>query len=260
MTGTDKRFTGQQEEGTAFGLYHYGARLYSTLSGRFVSADPLVPGAGALTVNQCIDCTPKAGSAAGTRLSIGGLSSTRPLTGLTNPQALDRYSYVLNNPLRYCDPRGLCFNDPRTGEPMDCDAETAFRWVVCATSPTYCEEVSRQQGIDTSQYDYEDWMRISALASYGVGTDEFARSYAKYLSPMGYDQLEHWAGYNGDILWSYYNMLWQLGLIKDESGASGECLLTIVLTTVACTSIPVDPVAGGIGCVGGSVAIYLGCN
>jgi RHS repeat-associated protein len=41
---TEWSFTGQQEEGTAFGLYNYGARFYSTKLGRFLSADPLVAG------------------------------------------------------------------------------------------------------------------------------------------------------------------------------------------------------------------------
>ena len=71
MSGTDKKFTGQQEEGTALGLYDYGARFYSTALGRFLSPDPLVgydPG---------------------------------------DPQKINRYSYVHNNPLRYTDPTGL---------------------------------------------------------------------------------------------------------------------------------------------------------
>jgi len=65
---TDYRFTGQQWQGT-IALYDYGARFYDPLLGRFVSADTVVPGAG-------------------------------------NPQNLNRYSYVRNNPLRYTDPTG----------------------------------------------------------------------------------------------------------------------------------------------------------
>jgi RHS repeat-associated protein len=70
LTLTDKEFTGQQHEGTAFGVYHYGARFYSTVLGRFLSADPLVVKPG-------------------------------------DPQMLDRYAYVRNNPLKYVDPSGL---------------------------------------------------------------------------------------------------------------------------------------------------------
>jgi RHS repeat-associated protein len=51
------------------GLYYYGARYYDPTIGRFVSADTVVPSA-------------------------------------SNPQTLNRYSYCLNNPLRYIDPSG----------------------------------------------------------------------------------------------------------------------------------------------------------
>jgi RHS repeat-associated protein len=65
---TDRLFTGQRFDGT-IGLYDYGARFYDPALGRFISADPIVPKPG-------------------------------------NPQALNRYSYVYNNPLRYTDPSG----------------------------------------------------------------------------------------------------------------------------------------------------------
>jgi len=61
-SSTTFRFTGQRTE-FGLGLYYYGARWYDSLTGRFISADSIVPGAG-------------------------------------NPQAYDRYAYVMNNPLR----------------------------------------------------------------------------------------------------------------------------------------------------------------
>jgi RHS repeat-associated protein len=64
---TQRTFTGQYSDAT--GLMYFNARYYSGALGRFVSADTLVPGAG-------------------------------------NPQALNRYAFVLNNPLRYTDPSG----------------------------------------------------------------------------------------------------------------------------------------------------------
>ena len=65
---TEQKFTGQRlDAGT--GLYYYGARYYDATIGRFISADTLVQ-------------------------------------DFTNPQTLNRYSYVLNNPLRYVDPSG----------------------------------------------------------------------------------------------------------------------------------------------------------
>jgi RHS repeat-associated protein len=65
---TDYTFTGQKlDEST--GLMYYGARYYDAALGRFVQADTIVPNP-------------------------------------TNPQDLNRYAYVRNNPLRYADPSG----------------------------------------------------------------------------------------------------------------------------------------------------------
>jgi RHS repeat-associated protein len=74
---TQYRFTGQRleqrlgtpEGGLDRGLYFYGARWYDSSLGRFIQADTIVPQPG-------------------------------------NPQSLNRYSYVFNNPLRYTDPTG----------------------------------------------------------------------------------------------------------------------------------------------------------
>jgi len=111
---------------------HYGARYYSPLTGRFLSADTIVPGT--------------ADGSGGGAATIGYDKNTRltPLTvdfhefiaqigeenqlvekygpffkwddevrkehpvpmGPTNPQALNRYSYTMNNPLKYVDPTG----------------------------------------------------------------------------------------------------------------------------------------------------------
>ena len=65
---TDRKFTGQTEDEAA-GLYWYASRAYDTEIGRFVSPDPIVPAPG-------------------------------------NPQSLNRYSYVYNNPLKFVDPSG----------------------------------------------------------------------------------------------------------------------------------------------------------
>ncbi|MFZ1557212.1 MAG: RHS repeat-associated core domain-containing protein [Nitrospira sp.] len=62
------KYTGQEFDATT-GLYDYGARQYDASLGRFISPDSLVP---------------------------------EP----ANPQSLNRYSYVKNNPFRYIDPTG----------------------------------------------------------------------------------------------------------------------------------------------------------
>ena len=70
-TGSDiasHKFTGQEFDGET-GLYYYNARYYDPKLARFVSADTIVP-------------DPR------------------------NPQALNRYSYVINNPIKYIDPSG----------------------------------------------------------------------------------------------------------------------------------------------------------
>jgi RHS repeat-associated protein len=80
---TDKQFTGQRIDGT--GLYYYGARYYDPIIGRFISSDVFV---------------------------------SDPI----NPQSLNRYSYVLNNPLKYLDPSGhveLLFEDSLLQEAYD---------------------------------------------------------------------------------------------------------------------------------------------
>ena len=64
---TDKKFTGQRLDDT--GLYYYNARYYDPTIGRFISADTVVQSP-------------------------------------YNPQTLNRYSYCLNNPLKYTDPSG----------------------------------------------------------------------------------------------------------------------------------------------------------
>ena len=68
---TDKQFTGQTRlaEGYVGTLYDYVSRAYDPVLGRFISADTIVPGAG-------------------------------------NPQAFNRYAYVLNSPLNFTDPTG----------------------------------------------------------------------------------------------------------------------------------------------------------
>jgi RHS repeat-associated protein len=70
---TDKLFTGQRLDGT--GLYYYGARYYDPTIGRFISADTIVPDP-------------------------------------ANPQSLNRYSYCLNNPLKYTDSTGEYWSNP----------------------------------------------------------------------------------------------------------------------------------------------------
>jgi RHS repeat-associated protein len=88
ISGAGYQFTDQERDAST-GLYNYDARLYDSVIGRFLSADPFVQ---------------------------------EPL----NPQSFNRYSYVFNNPLIYVDPSGYGCTypggagiDPSTGNPVD---------------------------------------------------------------------------------------------------------------------------------------------
>jgi RHS repeat-associated protein len=72
----DFGYTGQRESDT--GLMDYNARWFNAGIGMMGSPDPTIP-------------------------------------GVFNPQALNRYAYVVGNPLRYVDPAGYRFVDASTG-------------------------------------------------------------------------------------------------------------------------------------------------
>ena len=115
---TSYNYTGQRLDGDT-GLLYYGARYYDPALMRFVQADTLVPEPG-------------------------------------NPQSLNRYAYVLNNPLKYTDPTGhiVCgfqgrpcpapptFNpiSIQTGVPfIDYHVELAVNLTVCGLLPCKAE-------------------------------------------------------------------------------------------------------------------------
>ena len=75
-------------------MLFYNTRYYDPVIGRFISADTIVPSAPALTV------APNDAVAQGLWGKQGG--------GAANPQELNRYSYVNNNPVKYTDPTGHC--------------------------------------------------------------------------------------------------------------------------------------------------------
>lgn len=94
--GTDYRFTGQELDPEA-GLYNYGQRYYDPNVGRFTQPDPLQ---NYLTNPQKLKQT------TGQDLE----------KFLENPQNLNPYSYVQNNPVKYVDPTGESVMDVIRGE------------------------------------------------------------------------------------------------------------------------------------------------
>lgn len=95
---TDYTYTGQEDVGFTrapsndpMRILDYGARYYWPEFGRFISPDTIVPEPG-------------------------------------NPQSLNRYSYVLNNPLRYTDPTGYAPQKPGDPDPNNAPCSTQWCW------------------------------------------------------------------------------------------------------------------------------------
>ncbi len=129
VSQTSLNYTGQRLDAT--GLLYYHARYYDPSLARFISPDSIVPGAslgagGALgTVGQeqnsklTVDFHESAfvSSVQGEnqqilqkgfwfQLSGQDKQKAKEPWGPDNPQAINRYSYVLNDPLRFDDPTG----------------------------------------------------------------------------------------------------------------------------------------------------------
>jgi RHS repeat-associated protein len=87
-----QKFT-QKERDDESGLDYFGARYYGSNQGRFTSPDPL--------------------------LSFGRL---------TEPASWNRYSYTLNNPLKFIDPSGLYEYEPTQRMIRRRDSRPSSRW------------------------------------------------------------------------------------------------------------------------------------
>ena len=117
ITQTDRGFTGQQSLSAA-GLVDFNARWVDSSLGVFASPDSFI-------------------------------------SNLFTPQALNRYGYVLNNPLRYRDPTGAMFTEigpgeggdiPRLWAPEETSTRetirTELRWLA-VDEATFQEEMSK---------------------------------------------------------------------------------------------------------------------
>ena len=111
--GTFQKFTGQKRDNET-GLDYFGARYMSAPQGRFMSPDLL-----------------------------GG--------NIYDPQTLNKYSYVRNNPLRFTDPTGMYICENDDGDTVECSAEDFANF-----------EKSRQKGLKTNNKDI-----IRAMEAYG---------------------------------------------------------------------------------------------
>ena len=117
---TDKQFTSQIRltEGYVGTLYDYVARAYDPVLGRFISADTIVPGAG-------------------------------------NSQALNRYAYTLNSPLRNRDPSGhRSCNDDGDCEPASSRSDWSNPPFIFIGSPVQGDS---SQGFGATNFANENW-------------------------------------------------------------------------------------------------------
>lgn len=93
MMSAEMVFTGKERDAVT-GLDYFGARYYSGAQGRFTSPDEFQGGIVDPFTGQQV-----------------GQPGPLPYADITDPQTLNKYAYVLNNPLRYTDPDGHCISD-----------------------------------------------------------------------------------------------------------------------------------------------------
>ena len=164
---TDLRFTGQRSEEASLGsLYDYGARFYSPVLGRFLSADTIVPSPG-------------------------------------NPQTLNRYAYTRNNPIKYNDPTGhdvgcggkdCSENPPPLPPPPPQEQPVPTPIPIPTESPTQRARVALQQVKEWCQqatpscYSEQKWWLVDPL--YGWPPDMIDRMEAQSLKAYRKQGLE----------------------------------------------------------------------
>jgi RHS repeat-associated protein len=94
----NQKFTGKERDSES-GLDYFGARYYGSALGRFTSPDEFKGGIVDPFTGQDIET-----------------NTALPYADITDPQTLNKYAYVRNNPLRYTDPNGHCIEDLCIGE------------------------------------------------------------------------------------------------------------------------------------------------
>ncbi|MCD4742313.1 MAG: RHS repeat-associated core domain-containing protein [Desulfobacteraceae bacterium] len=109
LQNSSYKFTDQeQDEGT--GLYNYDARLYDPVLGQFIMADTIVP---------------------------------NPF----NPQSFNRYTYCLNNPIKYTDHRGHLYENNITNHYFGQGFMAMFNTITNPTLTPEMEQTAKVVGV-----------------------------------------------------------------------------------------------------------------
>ena len=120
-----------------------------------------------------------------------------------NPQSLNRYSYVLNNPLRYTDPSGGAYEQTAGFDPWKWDPEWAERYKAA------------HGGAEPTQQDWRDY--VFSLTHHGSGpsgswNEEDWQVYEQLRAIIGADLMEQ-IGKNGGVGSGLYSLVAQVVLI-----------------------------------------------
>jgi RHS repeat-associated protein len=171
LTSTPYNYTGQEYDPET-GLYYYHARYYDPLLGRFVSPDSVI-------------------------------------SNIHNPQALNPYSYCLNNPLKYTDPSGH-ISQEEGGNLQDHDNEN-FKIALDTVISSFFE---------LGQLAFRTF-ELQRFAQRTINTKEFTvqvlavNEALEFISATLHNHIFH--GQRGRHPWGYYikDLMWNEFVLQD---------------------------------------------
>jgi RHS repeat-associated protein len=180
---TDILFTRQRLDDT--GLYFYNARYYDPTIGRFISADTIIPNP-------------------------------------ANPQAFNRYSYVLNNPLKYIDPTG--YFGETLGEPPTANGSLGYTeregWLISVNGEWYPVE---SNSVDILTEGYKEQIKYDEVSNWSDFIDDYIPDMPGYHDTLGYG----WGG--NSISLGDRDYLWLSDLFGDYDKKTGSRIPRLVL-------------------------------
>lgn len=196
-----QKFTGYEQDAET-GLDYAQARYFSPNQGRFSSVDP-------------------------------SLESAEP----ERPQTWNRYTYVLNNPLKFVDPNGL-----RYVQRTLADGSIQYGW--CATDECY------NSAIDSGREGYQGWTAVtfdesksfSYLATPGIGGERYSSYTLRPDGTNGYSRILNGGSAGVTTDWNAQFAIGGLlkgamsalgGLLDAAAGAMSRAAATEATTQVA---------------------------